>query len=54
MSNKIKISELLKKLYNGSILNDQEYNKYISLIQAYECKENNKSKTKRYIDEISN
>ena len=42
MNNKIKISELLEKLYKGYLLSDKEYNMYLSLIDAYRVKENNK------------
>ena len=42
---KIKISELLEKLYKGYLLSDAEYNTYLSLIDAYKSKEG-KAKTK--------
>ena len=42
---KVKISELLEKLYKGYLLSDMEYNMYLSLIDAYKSKES-KTKTK--------
>lgn len=39
---KIKISELLEKLYKGYHLTDAEYNKYLLMVKAYRIKEGNK------------
>jgi hypothetical protein len=40
----IKISELLEKLYNGSILSDTEYNKYLLMVASYKAKEQKQAK----------
>jgi hypothetical protein len=47
MKTKLRLSELLMKLYQGDYLSDEEYSTYLQLVEDLKKKEDKHEKTRR-------
>lgn len=47
MKTKLRLSELLMKLYQGDYLSDEEYNTYLQLVEDLKKKEEKHEKARR-------